>query len=181
MLLEGTLLFLGTIMSFYFHSIQMFLHLGCFHMYILFQSQLTMFWWSFLVHVLASWTIQLLLKIQTLSKKYHNIMIVPIKVHWYWKDFGLHTHIVHSNINQFENWFEVSMLDPSMSDEERKLQKAQRNTCRHTKRNIWRCNIERNQHLILIVLQVPIIYLMFQNIKCGETYTYNQNFSCFGS
>jgi hypothetical protein len=34
------------------------------------------------------------------------------------------------------------MLDPSMSDEERKLQIAQRNTCRHTKRNIWRCNIE---------------------------------------
>jgi hypothetical protein len=36
------------------------------------------------------------------------------------------------------------MLDLSMSDEERKLQIAQRNMCRNTKRNIWRCNIERD-------------------------------------
>jgi hypothetical protein len=40
------------------------------------------------------------------------------------------------------NWFEASMLDPSMNDEEKKIQITQRNTCRHIKRNIWRCNIE---------------------------------------
>ncbi len=60
--------------------------------------------------------------------------MVPTKVHRYWKEIGLHTHIVHSNIDQFQNWFDVSMLDPSMSDEKRKLQIAERNTCRHTKR-----------------------------------------------
>jgi hypothetical protein len=106
----------------------------------------------------ASWTIQLLSKIQTLSKRYQNILVVSTRVHWYWREIGLHTHIMHSNINRFKNWFEASMLDPSMNDEEWKLQIAQRSTCRHTKRNIWKCNIEkdwpksskkhRNQHLI---------------------------------
>jgi hypothetical protein len=41
---------------------------------------------------------------------------------------------VHSNIDQFQNWFEASMLDPSMNDEEKKLQTTQKNTCRHKKK-----------------------------------------------